>query len=686
MNDDRGQPYTTIAAYKTVITLRGADGHPTTQTRIQHASVTPLHGITSITEFNAQGAPVTTYAAQLVIYTDSNGVPRTTSTRRIPTSQTLITQLNAHGVPFTTFPLDLLVPRPTEPTHPIVVTQTNAQGQPTAEVTLHPKPPKQPTPSFSIPDSNTNTGLYILSHTDYYLLLFIPVLCTVIVSILAEMVSSNLHTLLPFQQMTKAGGVPAENSLLFPRGIIRGFIHAVKLAKSGDPLSLLAQGMVLVSAVITALSSEAVGIALGGSCKRDDFNGCYMQVAIFLPSARALQVLLGVDLWMVLGIVWVIWGGWESGVGMAPGSVMATGAVAQGGGLRWLFMGVGGGGERGGVEEGAVLVRLRGWRFEMGEFKDLDGGMGEYGIVPRAGSGRTSGLRAPGFGMGARAYTSFSKASSATFDAIKRAPTRLLPGGWTLGRQAKERISDCSALLFMWGLIILITYYNAIESPDTPFEHFMNEQDFGVRVLFTAFGVLLTFFWDHYYSRIISQEPYRFLSRPKGAPFSTLTTSPPTTVFIGFFSSLLRLETFPSIVAFSNILSKFIPILLSNIPFSPIQTWELHMACAWTSVASLSFISLVLVWGLLFVRYPVMPIDPASLAGQVYYLCDSEEVLGEFSGMGKMAAKECRARLETREGAEKGVRYGFGNMVGASGYKGVGVFVKEMEEKRDRRV
>jgi hypothetical protein len=125
----------------------------------------------------------------------------------------------------------------------------------------------------------------------------------------------------------------------------------------------------------------------------------------------------------------------------------------------------------------------------------------EYGIVPRAGSGRVLAARTSSFGKRGRVYTSFTKASSATFDAVKRAPTRLLQGRWTLGRQAKERASDCCALLFMWGLIILITYYNAIESPDTPFERFMNEQDFGVRVLFTAFGVLLTFFWDHYYSR-----------------------------------------------------------------------------------------------------------------------------------------------------------------------------------------
>ncbi|KAK0644687.1 hypothetical protein B0T16DRAFT_356714 [Cercophora newfieldiana] len=225
----------------------------------------------------------------------------------------------------------------------------------------------------------------------------------------------------------------------------------------------------------------------------------------------------------------------------------------------------------------------------------------------------------------------------------------------------------------MWGLIILITYYNAVVSPDTPFERFMNQQSFGVRVLFTGFGVLLTFFWDHYYSRVATLEPYRLLSRPLGAPASVLTVSPPTTVFSGIFTSLVRLEVFPSIVALSNILSKFVPILLSNIPFSPIQTWELHLVCAWASVGTLSFLSLVLLWGLVFVKYPTMPIDPGSLAGRLYYLCDADDVLKQFSSMGRIDGKHNVAKEWL--GSQAGKRYMFGQIGGETGTRGVGVFV-----------
>jgi hypothetical protein len=79
-----------------------------------------------------------------------------------------------------------------------------------------------------------------------------------------------------------------------------------------------------------------------------------------------------------------------------------------------------------------------------------------------------------------------------------------------------------------------------------------------------------------------------------------------------------------------------------------------------------------------------MPVDPGSLAGKVYYLCDTEEVVGGFEGMGMLDEKEGRMRLGLRRKGEK--RYRFGEMVGASGTKGVGIFAVDMEVERNERV
>ena len=80
-----------------------------------------------------------------------------------------------------------------------------------------------------------------------------------------------------------------------------------------------------------------------------------------------------------------------------------------------------------------------------------------------------------------------------------------------------------------------------------------------------------------------------------------------------------------SLVVLSTLVSKFLPVLLSNIPFSPIQTWQLHLLCAWITVGCLVAMSLLLAFGLVWVRYPRMPIDPGTIAGRVYYLCHSRE-------------------------------------------------------------
>jgi hypothetical protein len=228
--------------------------------------------------------------------------------------------------------------------------------------------------------------------------------------------------------------------------------------------------------------------------------------------------------------------------------------------------------------------------------------------------------------------------------------------------------------------------------------------------------------------------------RKPGASLSTLATTPPTSPFTGLFTGLVATSifsnrheqnhntthpkqqqettTFPILIATTNILAKLTPILLSNVPFSPIQTWNLHVISAWATVGILGFMSLVLGGGMAFVRDPLasessvdlgrrgkgrrMPFDPATLAGRIYYLCDSDEVLGDLvwfyssgspSGSDRRWRRGCwwwrrliRSKVARGSGdliigeREKGDRnrrerrYGFGEMIGTSGRKRIGVF------------
>lgn len=120
------------------------------------------------------------------------------------------------------------------------------------------------------------------------------------------------------------------------------------------------------------------------------------------------------------------------------------------------------------------------------------------------------------------------------------------------------------------------------------------------------------------------------------------------------------------IVAFTAILSEFMPILLSNVPFRVTQTWIASRVCNWLAVGILSIMWLVVV-GSFFVSWPHMPVDPSTIAGAVYYVCDSW-MLWSMEGLSTLPKEERDRRV-----AEWGLKYEFGDITGLSGRSRVGV-------------
>ncbi|KAK4206661.1 hypothetical protein QBC37DRAFT_434588 [Rhypophila decipiens] len=76
--------------------------------------------------------------------------------------------------------------------------------------------------------------------------------------------------------------------------------------------------------------------------------------------------------------------------------------------------------------------------------------------------------------------------------------------------------------------------------------------------------------------------------------------------------------------------------LMAHIPFRRYQTWGLHLATGWTTVAILGYMILVLGAYLLVLninrdKRNQLPIRPDCIAGVVYYLaCDDGEVVRDF--------------------------------------------------------
>jgi hypothetical protein len=68
-----------------------------------------------------------------------------------------------------------------------------------------------------------------------------------------------------------------------------------------------------------------------------------------------------------------------------------------------------------------------------------------------------------------------------------------------------------------------------------------------------------------------------------------------------------------------------------------------------------------------FVKWPHMPVDPSTIAGAMYYICDSP-LLEKLEGLSTLERKERDCKVN-----EMALLYEFGEMEGTSGSRRIGV-------------
>lgn len=160
--------------------------------------------------------------------------------------------------------------------------------------------------------------------------------------------------------------------------------------------------------------------------------------------------------------------------------------------------------------------------------------------------------------------------------------------------------------------------------------------------------------------------PYQLLANSPQPANHSILLSPPTNAFSGLWSAIRRRHVFLIIVAVTAILSEFMPVLLNNVPFKVTQTMMTHMVCTWMAVGILCIMVLV-VAASFFIRWPHMPVDPTTIAGAMYYVCDSW-MLWSFDGLSTTTKKELDLTV-----SGFGLRYAFGDVEGISGLRRIGV-------------
>jgi hypothetical protein len=146
-----------------------------------------------------------------------------------------------------------------------------------------------------------------------------------------------------------------------------------------------------------------------------------------------------------------------------------------------------------------------------------------------------------------------------------------------------------------------------------------------------------------------------------------------TTALTGIWQAVKLGNIFGGAVAVVSVLSKFTPIFLANIPFRLTLTWTMHRVCAWLSVAILTSMVLVLV-GSFCIKWPHLPVDPSTIAGCMFYVCDSD-MLKDFKGMSLMGQRERERRLGTQ-----GRKCHLSEIIGVSGEARVGIYSAPKDE------
>ncbi|KAI2610822.1 uncharacterized protein GGS25DRAFT_480131 [Hypoxylon fragiforme] len=362
---------------------------------------------------------------------------------------------------------------------------------------------------------------------------------------------------------------------------------------------------------------------------------------------------------VVLVLVLVVLRRWRSGVATNPWSICGAAALALNPELRRLLIGAGAGGgsgigdEAAGVPKGMLESVLAERRFKLGYFYGPNGTV-EYGIMLHG--------KLPRGNRESFLSDQYDDLKDPLNQPARTEPKQHLPF-LMLGIAGRVVF-----LFLLCGLLALILTY-ANTGGKTAFEDFMDSESFGVRFLFTSVGVIISFFWAGFFGSIATLSPYQLLAKSPQKAHRSILLAPPTNAFSGLWSAIRRRDLFLAIVAFTSILSEFLTVALSNIPFRVTQTFLAHTVCMWLAVSILCVMVLVVLASFfLLAAWPHMPVDPGTIAGAMYYVCDSW-MLVRMEGLSTLKRRDRDWRVN-----QMGLRYEFGEIRGAdSGVVRVGV-------------
>ncbi|KXJ96321.1 hypothetical protein Micbo1qcDRAFT_154845 [Microdochium bolleyi] len=387
-------------------------------------------------------------------------------------------------------------------------------------------------------------------------------------------------------------------------------------------------------------------------------KNCYFVTTAFQTGSIVCIGLLGIMALILLGMA-IFMGRWKTGVAANPWSIGSVASLCLNDDVRRLFSNLPAGIDAGALPQEVVESIFEDRRFRLGYFYGTNSGTIEYGIVLAENDGRT--LSEKVFGGDPWDVDNMLK---------KHGPLTELDHKHHLPFLMLGYVGRLLLLFILLGVLGVIGYYQT-SSEKTEFEKFMSGEGFGVRFLFTGAGVVITLFWSSFFDSIAIISPFRLLDKGSRSARRSILLGPPRNGFSGLWAGLRRGDFFLASTSFILIISELLPILLCNTPFRSTQLYIVNRACTYGAIGIMGVMALALI-GSFAIKWPHMPMDPSTIAGTMYYVCDSWMLSGFEGGVSRLPKKERDARVRNM-----GLRYGFGRGVGVSGKSRISVDMSE---------
>lgn len=348
-------------------------------------------------------------------------------------------------------------------------------------------------------------AVHPLSWGDYVVASFAPVLMALPLAILIQIQSSTIKQLLPVHVLSRSDGqgVSAGKSLCLTTGGIQGLVNSIQLLiKERDPLLFLADLHVLASSLVVSFSSEAMGVKLYGQCTPQDFTGCRLGIAVFRVPGRMVEgfLVLAVVTNLVINVL-LRRSAWKTaaeihsrhGGRVSTATSLLTNSPLE---ARKYFEKIASGTPHGAVSNKELKKHFAGCLFSIRSSSSLP----STTMQPEKQHPQLSG-GIPNTNFYYLAVTPSPPNLASMFeeenDVSGRRWQERLVGIFTTRYQ--DTINQVGFLLAVIGFLIMLFYYE-LTNTTSAFEHFMNSQGLGVRAVFTGLGVIVSLFWDNYFS------------------------------------------------------------------------------------------------------------------------------------------------------------------------------------------